>query len=115
MNPQAAESSRAYLLALAQEEAVKAWPSAASPELVAVHLASLYVVQGRWAEAEPMLENAFRAAPSWYRPHYLRAELWQAQGRQQDAAREARRALDLGVRVHPEMAARCLAILRKSD
>jgi O-antigen ligase len=113
MNPQAAESSRAYLLALAQEEAVKAWPSAASPELVAVHLASLYVVQGRWTEAEPMLENAFQSAPSWYRPHYLRAELWQAQGRQQDAAREARRALDLGVRAHPEMAARCLAILRK--
>jgi len=112
MNPKAPESSRAYLLALAQEEAVKAWPSAASPELVAVHLASLYVVQGRWGDAEPMLENAARAAPSWYRPHYLLAELWQAQGRQQDAAREARRALDLGVRLHPEMTARCLAILR---
>lgn len=112
MNPRAPESSRAYLLALAQEEALRALPSAASPELVAVHLASLYAVQGRWGEAELMLENALRAAPSWYRPHYLRAELWHAQGRQQEAAREARWALDLGVRAHPEMAARCLAILR---
>lgn len=113
MNPQAPESSRAYLLVLAQEHAVQAWSSAASPEFVAVHLASLYVVQGRWGEADSMLENALRAAPSWYRPHYLRAELWHSQGRHQDAAREARRALDLGVRAHPDMASRCLAILRK--
>lgn len=112
MNPQAPESSRAYLLALSQEEAPKAWPSAASPEVVAVHLASLYALQSRWADTEAMLENAVQAAPSWYRPHYLRAELWHSQGRLQDAAREARRSLDLGVRAHPAIAARCLAILR---
>jgi hypothetical protein len=112
MNPRAAESSRAYLLALSLDLARRAAPAAASPELVAVHLGSVYVMQGRWKEAEAALAEAHRAAPSWYRPHYLQAELWFAQGRRAEAAAAARRALDLGARAHPEMAARCLAILR---
>jgi tetratricopeptide (TPR) repeat protein len=112
MNPRAAESSRAYLLALSLDLARRAAPAAASPELVAVHLGSVYVMQGRWKEAEAALAEAHRAAPSWYRPHYLQAELWFAQGRRAKAAAAARRALDLGARAHPGMAARCLAILR---
>lgn len=112
MNPKLQARSAAYLLALAEEAARKALPAAASPQLVAVHLASLYGVEGRFADAGAALETAIRAAPQWYRPHWLLAELHQQQGRREQAASEARLALQLGARSHPEVAARCLGMLR---
>lgn len=114
MNSSLAPSSRAFLLALAEDSARAALPVAANPQLVGVHLASLYVVEGRWAEAEGALDAAIRAAPHWYRPRWLLAELLSQQGRQQQAAQEARLALLLGAREHPEVAARCLQIERLS-
>jgi len=115
MKARLAPASQALLVALAEENARAALDAAPSPQLVAVHLASLCVLQDRWPEAEQALAAAIRAAPQWYRPHWLLAELLSQQGRQREAAEQARLALLLGGREHPEVLQRCLAIERLSS
>ncbi len=115
MKARLAPASQALLVALAEENARAALDAVPSPQLAAVHLASLCVLQGRWAEAEQALAAAIRAAPEWYRPHWLLAELLSQQGRRSEAAGQARLALLLGGREHPDVLQRCLAIEKLSS
>ncbi len=110
MSPTVDPAARNLLLVLALKAGHDAVPQVGSPQLTDVRLASLYVVANRFSEARGALHDAARAAPQWYRPHYLLAELLLQQGQKQDAAREARAALLLGAREHPEITQRCLQI-----
>ena len=56
----------------------------------------LQVVNGDAVSAEAKASEAIRLAPNWYKPHLLRAQILQAMGRNEEAAREARESLNLG-------------------
>lgn len=98
--------------AVAEQWAREALPHSQKPHLVHVHLASLYVVQGRRQEAEQALRAAITEAPAWYRPRWLLAILLADSGRNREAAEQARTALDRGAERHPEIAASCRTLAR---
>ncbi|MGH9784661.1 MAG: O-antigen ligase family protein, partial [Terriglobia bacterium] len=102
---------RAGLLAAAEETARAGLLHSSQPQAVLVHQASLEVLQGKQQEAQVSLTSAIEAAPSWYRPRWLLAVLLASQGQLRQAAEQANAALDLGARVHPEIAASCQRIL----
>lgn len=98
-------SKRPEFLTLAEQTAQAGLRHATQPQMVYVHLASILVLQGRHREAETALREAIRAAPAWYRPHWLLAVLLSGREQWQDSAREAETALALGARLHPEIVA----------
>ena len=102
---------RMELLAAAEESARSGLLHSSQPQTVLVHLASLEVLQGKQQEAQASLTSAMEAAPSWYRPRWLLAVLLASKGQLRQAAEQASAALDLGARIHPEIADSCLRIL----
>jgi O-antigen ligase len=104
--------SGALFLALAEEQALRALPRIAGRQLAAVHLASLYAVQGKLAPAEQMLRRAVADAPQWHKPRYLLAELLHAQGRKDEARAAAEMVLRLTPREHPAQT-KCREILAR--
>ncbi len=107
-------AQRGLLLALAEDSAQAALSHSGRPQMAQVHLASLYVLQGKAEQARAALEEAIRAAPAWYRPRWLLAALLAEQGRYVEAAAQAGAALDRGARRHPEIARQCLEIQQLS-
>jgi O-antigen ligase len=61
---------------------------------------------------ETCLRNTIVAAPLWYKPHWTLARLLDSQGRSQEAAQEARQALELNAGKDPEVASTIGQILR---
>ena len=104
-------AQRAELLAAAEESAQAGMLHASQPQAVLVHRASIAVLRGREQEAGESLESAIEKAPSWYRPRWLLAVLLAGRGELSRAAEQAEAALELGARVHPEIAESCERIL----
>jgi tetratricopeptide (TPR) repeat protein len=67
------------------------------------NLAFLYSVDGNIVEAEATARLAVVAAPNWFKPHWLLAEMLSAFGRFDDAEREAGLAVDLNGGKNPEV------------
>ena len=106
---------RNRLLGVAQESARAGLLHSSQPQMVNVHLASLFVLQNQRGEARAALDAAVQAAPTWYRPRWLLAVLLAGQGQLAPAADHAAAALNLGARQNPEAATACLRIIRLSS
>ncbi len=95
------------LWASQQMARLKAWPEARDaaalaesrgedPFCAAYQRSILAVVNSDAAGAETMASEAVGLAPNWYKPHLLRAQILQAMGKREEAAREARESQNLG-------------------
>ncbi|HWB86664.1 MAG TPA: O-antigen ligase family protein [Bryobacteraceae bacterium] len=68
------------------------------------NLAALYASRNDFAHTEASLRQAVKAAPRWYKPHWMLAQILQIAGRLDEARAEAQTAVDLAGGKHPEVA-----------
>ena len=68
------------------------------------NLALLYGLSNDPERAEAALRRAIAAAPAWYKPHWMLAQLLRETGRLDDALREAEAAYELNGGANPEVA-----------
>jgi hypothetical protein len=99
----AIEASR--LAATVPEQRQNAW----------YNLAMLAAAQGDAAAVESSLRSAISAGPRWFKPHWALARLLYADGRSDEARREATLALDLDGRKDSEVIATTAEIVRSLD
>lgn len=69
------------------------------------HLATLYAANNDLANTEKNLREAIQAAPNWYKPHWMLAQVLAASGRPEEARREAQSAAERDGGKHPEVSA----------
>ena len=67
-------------------------------------LSALRASQNDAAGTELCLRSAIEAHPNWFKPHWILAEALHAEGRNDEARREALTAADLDAEKHPEVA-----------
>jgi O-antigen ligase len=67
-------------------------------------LSELRASQNDAAGTELCLRSAIEAHPNWFKPHWILAEVLHAEGRDDEARREALMAVDLDAGKHPEVA-----------
>ena len=67
-------------------------------------LSSIRAAQNNVAGAEQCLRAAIEAHPTWFKPHWLLAQVLRLQGRYEEAARESALAAELDGGAHPEVA-----------
>jgi hypothetical protein len=67
-------------------------------------LSALRASQNDAAGTERCLRSAIEAHPNWFKPHWILAEALHAEGRNDEARREALTAADLDAEKHPEVA-----------
>jgi O-antigen ligase len=80
----------------ATEAAIRAVTASPDPSNALYNLAALTLLQGDNQKSEVTVREAVVAAPRWYKPHWLLAEILLARGNRQDAEHEILVALDLG-------------------
>jgi O-antigen ligase len=80
----------------ARDAAALAESRGEDPFSAAYQASILQIVNGDAARAEAKAGEAIRLAPTWYKPHLLRAQILQAMGRNAEAAQEARDSMDFG-------------------
>lgn len=68
-----------------------------------LNLATVYVAMSRFVEAERALRQAAEWAPKWYKPHWILAELLNAEERMAEATNQASIAVSLAGNTHPEV------------
>jgi tetratricopeptide (TPR) repeat protein len=76
------------------------------------NLAALYAMRNDFAGAEKALRNAIAAAPRWYKPHWMLAEVLREAGRLDEARAAAEKALELNGGKDAEVAATWEALKR---
>jgi hypothetical protein len=77
--------------------------TADDPQNALLNLAALQAVSGDAATVEATLHRAIEAAPSWYKPHWLLAQVLEREGRSGEARVEAQAAVDRDGGKHPEV------------
>jgi len=105
---------RADVVAAAREAlvaAVRATRNAEEPQNAWLNLAFFYGRQNDFPHTEQALRAAIQAAPNWYKPHWLLAQVLRAGGRLPEASVEAALAADLDDGKNPEVT-RTLAEIR---
>jgi tetratricopeptide (TPR) repeat protein len=91
--------------------AVRATRNAEEPQNAWLNLAFFYGRQNNFPHTEQALRAAIQAAPNWYKPHWLLAQVLRAGGRLPEASVEAALAADLDGGKNPEVS-RTLAEIR---
>ncbi len=86
------------------EAAFRAAQTAEDRENAWLNLAVLYGRQNDAAHAAESLRSAIAAAPNWYKPHWLLAQVLWVEGREEEACTEAALAADRNGRQNPEVA-----------
>jgi len=79
----------------AMAAAIRSTRSAEEPQNAWLNLAFFYGRQNDFPHTEQALRAAIRAAPNWYKPHWLLAQVLRAGGRLPEALAEAALAADL--------------------
>lgn len=82
----------------------RATRTAESPFSAWYSLSALRASQNDAAGTEFCLRSAIEAHPNWFKPHWILAEVLHAEGRNEEARREALTATDLDGEKHPEVA-----------
>jgi Tfp pilus assembly protein PilF len=95
----------------AMAAAVRATRNAEEPQNAWFNLAFFYGRQNDFPHTEQTLHAAIRAAPNWYKPHWLLAQVLRAGGRLPEASLEAVLAAGLDGGRNPEVT-RTLAEIR---
>jgi O-antigen ligase len=106
--------NRADVVAAAREAmvaGVRATRNAEEPQNAWLNLAFFNGRQNDFPHTEQALRAAIQAAPNWYKPHWLLAQVLRAGGRLQEASAEAALAADLDGGKNPEVS-RTLAEIR---
>ena len=106
--------NRADVVVAAREAmvaAVRATRNAEEPQNAWLNLAFFYGRQNDFPHTEQTLHAAIQAAPNWYKPHWLLAQVLRAGGRLPEASVEAALAADLNGGKNPEVS-RTLAEIR---
>jgi O-antigen ligase len=93
---------RAYLYAI--QLANRAPDTAEDRQNALVNLAAFRAVQNDAAATERALRDAIAAAPAWFKPHWLLAQVLARAGRIEEARKEAATAIVLDADQHPEVA-----------
>jgi O-antigen ligase len=83
--------------------AARAVHSADDPQNAWYNLAVFFGIQNDGARAEQALRRAMDAAPNWYKPRWMLAQLLRHSGRIEEASAEAARAADLNGGKTPEV------------
>jgi O-antigen ligase len=91
--------------------AVRATRNAEEPQNAWLNLAFFYGRQNDFPQTEQALRAAIRAAPNWYKPHWLLAQVLRVAGRLPEAGVEAALAADLDGGKSPDVT-RTLAEIR---
>jgi hypothetical protein len=68
-----------------------------------VNLAAFYAVENNEVMVESCLRDAIEAAPNWFKPHWLLAQVLARANRQNEAILEARRAVECDGGKNPEV------------
>jgi Tfp pilus assembly protein PilF len=79
----------------AMTAAIRSTRNAEEPQNAWLNLAFFYGRQNDFPHTESALRAAIRAAPNWYKPHWLLAQVLRAGGRLPEASAEAALAADL--------------------
>ena len=79
----------------AMAAAIRSTGNAEEPQNAWLNLAFFYGRQNDFPHTEQALRAAIQAAPNWYKPHWLLAQVLRAGGRLPEARAEAARAADL--------------------
>jgi Tfp pilus assembly protein PilF len=95
----------------AMAAAIRSTRNAEEPQNAWLNLAFFYGRQNDFPHTESALRAAIRAAPNWYKPHWLLAQVLRAGGRLPEASGEAALAADLDGGKDAEVA-RTLAEIR---
>src|SRR5579859_2503727 len=106
--------NRADVVAAGREAmaaAIRSTRNAEEPQNAWLNLAFFYGRQNDFPHTEHALRAAIQAAPNWYKPHWLLAQVLRAGGRVPEASAEAALAADLDGGKDPEVA-RTLAEIR---
>ncbi|MEO8368867.1 MAG: O-antigen ligase family protein [Candidatus Solibacter sp.] len=88
----------------ASEAGERATRTAEAPFNAWYSLSSIRAAQNNVAGAEQCLRAAIEAHPTWFKPHWMLAQVLRLQGRDQEATRESTLAAELDGGVHPEVA-----------
>ena len=83
--------------------AIRATGSAEDPHNAWYNLAVFRAAQNNYGATESALRGAIRAAPHWFKPHWMLARFLQQTGRLPEAQREAALAESLDAGRHPEV------------
>jgi O-antigen ligase len=94
----------------ALESGVRATKTADDPHNAWYQLASLYARQNKSADTERCLRQAISAAPNWFKPHWILAEVLLAANKRDEARAEAALARDLDGGKNAEVAQTLLQI-----
>lgn len=87
----------------AVQSGIIATTAADDPQNAWYQLASIYGQVDNRKDAERCLRSAIDAAPRWYKPHWVLAQLLEVSGRTADAYAEAKLAASLDGAKHPEV------------
>jgi hypothetical protein len=96
--------ARAQAIQQAIAAGERATHTAEAPFKAWYSLAALRASQNDAAGTERCLRSAIEAHPNWFKPHWILAEALHAEGRNDEARREALTAADLDAEKHPEVA-----------
>lgn len=99
----------------AMAAAVRATRNAEEPQNAWLNLAFFYGRQNDFPHTEESLRAAIRAAPNWYKPHWLLAQVLRAGGRLPEASVEAALAADLDGGKNPEITRTLAEIKAKAN
>ncbi len=77
------------------EAAIRATDTAEDRQNAWYNAAQLYASENNWPRTEDSLRSAIRAAPNWFKPHWILAQVLLAGGRLEEAGAEAKLAADL--------------------
>jgi O-antigen ligase len=91
-------------LQLAEAAGVRATRTAEDPFNAWYSLSAIRASQNDAAGAERCLRAAIAAHPTWFKPHWMLAQVLHFESRGEEALREAALAVDLNGRKHPEVA-----------
>jgi Tfp pilus assembly protein PilF len=93
----------AWLVALSAAE--RSTTATEAPLNAHYNLAALHAMRNDFAGTERALRNAIAAAPSWYKPHWMLAEVLREAGRLDEARAAAEKAMELNGGKDAEVAA----------
>jgi tetratricopeptide (TPR) repeat protein len=91
-------------LQLAAAAGERATRTAEDPFNAWYSLSAIYAGRNDAAGAERCLRAAIAAHPTWFKPHWMLAQVLRLEGRGEEALREAALAVDLAGGKHPEIA-----------
>jgi tetratricopeptide (TPR) repeat protein len=111
--PDPALQQMAWQAALrAAEDATK---QSDAPQNAYYNLAAFYSLRNDFVRTEAALRNAIDAAPMWYKPRWMLAQVLREAGRMEEARDEAARAVNLNGGENPEVAATWKELQRGSQ